>query len=230
MKNVDQGLLVGRAPIGKASYEYVIIPPHDNVDTYITTPPSSILSKDVYVVNEKRVTKLLKYLYFTEFTWRLQFTQQGQIYRAFVKTYRPIPVDGTLDALKEIDPSSEFYKFEKSPIIDEDFLISIARSTGAGVGLPKRFYSITIATRVIEGDKTVPIIVNFAEAFLWLQENPGKLLGTIILPTYKYAILLADSVEKDELVQDILDRVNLSVQAFRNMYFRAVMPAGEEEE
>lgn len=228
---VESGILTGRLTINKANFEYLIIPKRDDVDAFVTSPPDEIMA-DMYVINTKGMVKLLRHLYHVDFKWKLYFTPQGNMYKGFITSFRRIKIDhgNIVESLKQIEPSVEYYPFEKPPLINEAFLISLARSTGAGVGLPKRFHSIAIATHVVDGEKREPVILNLAEAFLWMQENPGKLKGIALLRSYKYAIILADDITKDELMDDILDRQNLSIQAFNNLYNRAAVPGASEEE
>lgn len=228
---IETGILTGRLPITKANYEYVIIPKRDDVDTYTTSLPAEIMS-DTYVVNTRAIVRMLKYIYHVEFRWRLYHTPQGSMYKGFIINHRKIELnhDNPAESLREIEPNIEYFPFEEPPIINEDFLISLARSTGAGVGLPKRFHAIAIATHVDDNGNKTPVLLNLAEAFLWMQENPGKLKGVALLRSYKYAILFAEPITKQELMEDVLDRLNLSVQTFKNMYWRATSTFESEEE
>ena len=227
---IETGILAGRLTFSKANYEYLIIPKRDDVDAFVTTPPPEILS-EAYVVNTRAMIKLLKHLYHVEFRWRIYYTEENNVlFKGFITSHKKIELnhDNPIDSLKEIEPNIEYFPFEEPPIINEDFLISLARSTGAGVGLPKRFHSIAIATHVDNGNKT-PILLNLAEAFLWMQENPGKLRGIALLKSYKYAILFAEPITKQELMEDVLDRLNLSVQTFKNTYMRSTSAFEKEE-
>jgi len=216
----DVGILVGRVSLSKYAFEYVIVPRRDDIDVFVTTLPVEIL-KEMYTVNTLAVNKILSRPYFVEFRWKTYYTNLNQIiYKAFIMSHKRIEfdLDNPLDAFKQIDPDAEYTVFEEPPVIDQNFLLSLSRSTGASItAMPKRFYSIGVASKVAENGKEFPIYMNLAECFLWLQGNVSKIRGVVLLPTFKYAVVVVDPIDKEELKNEILNRINTSVSVFRSM-------------
>jgi len=229
---IDVGILVGRVALSKYAFEYVIIPKRDDIDVFVSTPSNEIL-REMYVVNTLAVNKILRYPYFVEFRWKMYYTYANQvIYKAFISSHRRIEfeLDNPLDAFKQIDPDAEYMVFEEPPVIDQNFLMSLSRSTGASItAMPKRFYSIGVATKVVDEKGESPIYMNLAECFLWLQGNVSKIRGVVLLPSFKYAILVVDPIDKEELKSEILNRINTSVSLFRSVLttLSEVVPAAE---
>jgi len=216
----DEGILVGRVALSKHAFEYVIIPRRDDIDVFVTTPPNEIL-KEMLVVNTLAVNKILRHPYLVRFKWKIYYTFANQvIYRAFITSHRKIEInlDDPLKPFKEIDPDAEYEVFERPPAIDQNFLLSLSRSTGASItAMPKRFYSIGVATKVIDNNNETTVYMNLAECFQWLQENVSKIRGEILLPSFKYAILIVEPITKDELRDEILSRINTSASEFHNL-------------
>lgn len=224
------GILVGRMVLSRSGYEYLVIAPEDDVDAYTTTPPAGVLS-DMITINRKGIAKFLPALYRVRFRFRIQPTPSGTIYKAVVTGYEKVPVTPATaeQDLKKVDEETEYHEFEEPPEINEEFLATLSKSSG-GSAFPKRFYSTMIVTELEQDGQKQPVILNMVEAFLWLQDNPGKLKGVALMKRYKLAVLVADSVTRDELVDDIVERVSLSVQAFHNMYNRVPAVTGGEQE
>lgn len=229
----DLGLLVGKLSMSKSIYEYVVIPNRDDIDAMEATPPSAIM-KERYVVNTRGVADFLKGLYLVEYKWRRSVTQNGPLDKAYISNkyqFYPVDINNPLDSVRGIDPDASYHIFEEPPIIDSDFLTNLSRSVGTGANLPKRFLSSQMATVVEDGDKKIPLLINIIESYIWMQENPSKLRGVIIIPSYKIAVIVADPITKEELKDEILSRINASLSAFRNDYMRAgILSTGEEEE
>jgi len=228
----DVGILVGRVALSKYAFEYVIIPRRDDIDVFVTTPPNEIL-KEMYVVNTLAVNKILRRPYLVQFKWKIYYTYANQIiYRAFISSHRRIEIDfdDPLKTFKEIDPDAEYNIFEEPPAIDQNFILSLSRSTGASItAMPKRFYSIGVATKIMDDNETT-IYMNLAECFLWLQGNVSKIRGEILLPTFKYAVLIVEPITKSELKDEILSRINTSASLFHNLLTSSpglVAPGGE---
>ena len=225
-RGFDVGILVGRPTLSKTVYEYLIIPRRDDVDTYTTTLPPDVMS-EMYTVNTRGVVKLLKHMYLVEFRWRAFPTVAGGVlYKATVTSARRVEVDlqDPAGSLRQVDQDVEYHAFKEPPVIDEKFIASLSRSSGAGIGSPKRFHATAVVTQVRgEGSQggAVPLTLNIAEAFLWMQENPGRLRGVAFLKGYKYAVLVADTITSEELVEDILNRQVMSLRAYDNAYNRA---------
>jgi len=216
----SRGILVGTITL-TCRYRYIVIPRNRlDVDVVWTTLPESA---ELYRVKTSVASvDFLKGLYVVDFYWKLSVTRIGYavpIYRAILGDevrLVEIDVNSPLRSLKKIDRNAEYHIFKDLHEIDSNFLISLSRTIGTSTVLPMRFLSIQLATYIEDTD--TPLIMNFREAYKWMKENPQKLRGLVILPSYYFGIIIADPITEKELKRDIVFEINVSTKLFELDY------------
>jgi len=223
-----RGILVVRPELGKSLVEYIVIPDREDIDAAMTTPPQQVLA-DAYTVNTSGVAKFLRRFYLVEAEWFAVPGPSGVLHKARVRSVSAV-IEPSVEGLHELDDSVEYHEFSEPPEIDETFIIELSRVTGAGSTLPKRVLATSV---VLDVEDVGPVLVNLMEAWLWMEENPSRLRGIAVLPRYRYAVVFADKVSKEEFMEDVVKRVARSVRAFSTVYRRAsiaLLNEGEGEE
>ena len=229
MPGTGDGLFTARPSLGKSTVDFLIIPKTDQIDALMSSPHPDM---DLFAINSRRVTKFLKHFYYVKYTYKVEPRQTGVIYKASITETTKIPVNfENPEKTFEGHTKAEWYPFEETPEVDEQFIMDLSRATGAGTALPKRLYGTAVAIPVKKEEETIPIILNIAEAFLYMQDNPDSIRGVLILPEYKYAVIILDEMSFDDLIDEILDNTTTSIRTFRTTINRtATLLAGAEEE
>jgi len=216
----SRGILVGTITRTRR-YRYVVIPRNRiDVDVVWATLPGSA---ELYRVKASVASvDFLKGLYEVDFCYKLSVTRIGHavpIYRAIlgdkVKLVE-IDINNPLRSLKKVDRNAEYYIFKDLHEIDSNFLISLSKTIGTSTALPMRFLSIQLATRIEDTD--TPLIMSFREAYKWVKENPRKLRGLVVLPSYYFGIIIADPITEKELQRYIVFEINVSTKLFELDY------------
>jgi len=234
---IRTGLLVGRPPLGKASYEYIIIPKEEkDVDALVTTLPPSIL-KQMFVVNSTGVAGFLPGFYVVPYRrYDVPSVSGGWLHKAVIVEdggeFKPVIVDinDPVNSLSKIDEVL-YDEFTNPPEIGAKFLRQLARTTGAGTGAPKRFLATQVAVVVKDENRNLhqPVVVSLAECYLFLQENPSFIKGVAILSSYQLPIIIGSAVSFDIFKTEIVDRLEYNIRAFRADYEDMAMETGAEE-
>lgn len=229
------GILVGRPTMSKAAYEYVVVPRDRlDIDVLVTTLPTEIMS-DRYVINKRMVAELLKGIYVVEYQWYRKPVSNVAGTPGFIDKCIITKVDGRveidisnpLESLKKIDDTAGYNEVHDVVSFDMNFIRGVVMSASAvTTDVPKRSLSAQVATRVKE-DGT-PILLNIAEAFLFLRENPSYVIGVGILRRYKLPVLIVDEISLDLLKEKVIYNMNASISTFYSEYSASQMGGTEE--
>ena len=233
------GLLVGRPPFATASYEYLVIPTEgsDDVDALTADLPQEVLRQRI-VFNTRGALTFLPGLYRVRYR-RVDVVSRsgGWLHRATELEpvdggYKPVIIspESPVESGKSVDSAAEYYEYEEPPAVDEALLRQLAKATGAGVKYPKRLLATQVATIVKRGEEKHSLVMSIAEAWLWLQDNPAVVRGVLLLPSYKFAVLVAEPVDYEEFREEVLLQASASIKAFNHAYRMSVAFGGEEEE
>lgn len=197
-----------------------------DVDVMETSLPPS-LSAEREHVNTATFYEFFTALPVVMFRWRRTVSLGGPIDKATVidVTKRVVPVslsDGRLgpsNELRELDPGFVFTEFKEAPTrLGKDLLLVLHKSVGTGTDKPKRFLSTQVVSCVKNDDGTCkPIVLSLAEAYQFLANNPGLILGVGILRSYMLLLLYIDPITPDDL-KDIATNVYVSAQNFYYEY------------
>lgn len=227
------GILVGRPTISKASYEYVIIPDRPDIDVLVTTLPTEIMGER-YVINTRMITEFLRGIYLVDYQWYRKpvsnsasggFIDKGVITKVHGRF--DIDIDNPLESLKKIDSTAGYNEVHDVVSVDMNFIRGVVMSASAvTTDVPKRSLSTQVATRV--KDDGTPILLNIAEAYLYLRENPGLVRGVGVLRKYKLPILVIDEVSLNDLKEKIVYNMNAAILAFYNEYSSPQSATSEE--
>jgi len=225
---METGLLVGRVVLKKSAFEYLIIPKRDDLDACVTTPPPQLLTSMLTV----STTKIMRTPFIVDYQWKLFPTMAGMpICRGYISQYKELRInpDNPLESVKEIDQTAEYHPYDVPPEINQEFLISLSRSSGASITtMSRRFYSLGVLAKYNDGtENSQTVFLTLAETFLWLQENLSKIKGLLLLPEFKYAIIVADEITRDELTESIISRLNTSLSNFKLLIEEAAEATGE---
>lgn len=229
------GILIGRPTISKASYEYVIIPrDRTDIDVLVTTLPTEIMGER-YIINTRMIAEFLKGIYVVDYQWYRKpvsntaglggFIDKGVITKVHGRF--EIDIDNPLESMRKIDDTAGYSEIHDVVSFDMNFVRGVVMSASAvTTDVPKRSLSAQVATRVKE-DNT-PILLNIAEAYLYLRENPGMVRGVGVLRRYKLPILVIDEIPLESLREKIVYNMNASIIAFYNEYSSSQATATEE--
>ena len=230
---VKLGLLVGRPPQGKALYTYVVLPKGESVDALETSLPHEVYP-EMFTVNQNGVARFLKGPYLVKYIRKDSPSPQGGFIHQAVIQEVVKRVDfsnnNVYNALKEVDDQADYSEIE-SDRIDASWLANLSRSVGAGAQMPKRFLATQVVFNVEKDNELIPVIVNLAEAYLFLQDNAGLIKSIVILPKFKTAFIeTADAIDYDDFRLDVVARLSQSVDAFYRDYYRSTTYTATAEE